>query len=61
MMIETETQITFDKATWEEMRADDYYRDLVEAIEDRETLRKAKEETEYFVDLEVYHQNRIRK
>jgi len=59
MMTATKKRIVFSRETWEEMRSDDYFREVIEVIEDREALSKAKEQTEYFVDLEDYHQNRM--
>lgn len=60
-MIATKTKVTFSRESWEELRADDFYREVIEAIEDREALLKAKKETEYFIDLDTYHTNRMKK
>jgi hypothetical protein len=58
MMVATKTKVTFSRDTWEELRSDDFYREVIEAIEDREALLKAKKETEYFIPLEEYHKKR---
>jgi hypothetical protein len=46
---------------WQELKGDLYYNELIEAIEDRESLIEAKSKTEYFVDLEEYHNNRMKR
>lgn len=46
---------------WKELKSDLYYNELIEAIEDREALLEAKEKTEYFVDLDEYHKERMKK
>lgn len=51
----------FSRDIWDELKNDIYYNEIIEAIEDREALKKAKEETEYFIDLEEYHKNRMKK
>ena len=61
MMQTTEDTITFSRNTWEELRNDSFFQELIEIIEDREHLEEAKNSTEYFVDLEDYHQQRISK
>jgi hypothetical protein len=60
MIIENENTITFSKTTWDELKAIDYFSELIEAIEDREALQNSKASTEYFVDLDDYHNNRIK-
>jgi len=54
----TKDKVTFSRKTWEELRADEYTRELIELIEDRETLLKSKKETKYFIDLDEYHKKR---
>jgi hypothetical protein len=46
---------------WNELKGDLYYNELIEAIEDREALMEAKAKTEYFVDLEEYHKERMKR
>ncbi|MDQ1265116.1 MAG: hypothetical protein QG635_266 [Bacteroidota bacterium] len=61
MIKTTKKNIIFSRETWEELKNDFYFNELIEAIEDRETLKKAKAETEYFVDLEEYHKDRMKR
>jgi hypothetical protein len=61
MMQTTKTKVIFSRETWEEMKNDLYYREVIEAIEDKEAIKKAKSETEYFIDLEEYHNARMKK
>jgi hypothetical protein len=58
MMTETKTQVTFSRETWEELRKDDYFRELIEVIKDREAFIKAKEETVEVLDFKEYDKNR---
>ncbi|MCX6153096.1 MAG: hypothetical protein NT007_02925 [Candidatus Kapabacteria bacterium] len=46
---------------WKELKGDLYFNELIEIIEDRETLFEAKAKTEYFVDLDEYHQERMKR
>jgi hypothetical protein len=48
----TKDKVTFSRKNWEELRPDDYTRELIELIEDREAFIKAKKETKYFIDYE---------
>jgi len=50
--------VTFSRKTWDELKEDNYFSELIEAIEDREELLKAIEETEYFVDFDEYDKER---
>jgi hypothetical protein len=59
-MIKTKDKVSFSRETWENLRADDFFREVIEIIEDREAIQKAKKETTYFVDLEDYHNSRIK-
>ncbi len=61
MLEVAEDKVTFSRDTWEELKSDDYFRELIDVIEDRESLLKAKKETEFFVDLDEYHRNRMKK
>lgn len=38
----TKETVTFSRDTWDELYSNDYYREVLEAIEDRESLRDAK-------------------
>ncbi len=60
-MIKTKDKITFSRDTWEELYKIDYYREVLEAIEDREALRKAKDNADGFVRFKDYHAKRKQK
>jgi predicted ribosome quality control (RQC) complex YloA/Tae2 family protein len=53
-----EETVTFSRETWEKLKADDYYKEVIQAIEDREDLLKAIEETEQILDFKEYDKNR---
>jgi hypothetical protein len=60
-MIEVlDDKVTFSRDTWEELKNDDYFRELIEVIEEREALAIAKENTNSFVDLDEYHKKRMK-
>lgn len=54
MIKTTKTQVIFSRKTWEELKSDDYYRELIEAIIDREDLAKAIDETDEVLDFKEY-------
>jgi hypothetical protein len=58
MIKTTRTNVIFSRKTWDYLKSDNYYSELIEAIEDREDLLKAIEETEYIVDFKEYDKNR---
>lgn len=58
MIQTTKTKVVFSRETWDELYKIDYYREVLEAIEDREELKKAIEETEYTIDYEEYKKQR---
>ncbi len=51
-------KVVIPREIWEELRKNNYFRELIEVIEDREALQKAIEETEYFVDYDEYKKTR---
>jgi len=57
----SEDKVIFSRETWEDLKQDNYFRELIEVIEDREELLKAIKETEYFVDYEEYRKHRLAK
>lgn len=59
MLTVSDENIIISKETWEELRQSEYYRELIEAIEDRESLRKAKKEAEEFIDFKDYDNFRM--
>jgi len=60
-MVLTENEVTFSRELWEELKNDDYFHELIDIIEDRDALREAKKETEYFMDYEEYRKSRLAK
>lgn len=60
-MIITEDEVTFTRAAWESLKSNEYFREVLEVLEDIESLETAKAETEYFVDYEEYRKTRIAK
>jgi hypothetical protein len=54
----TKEKVIFSRKTWEDLKSDDYYREVIEAIEDREDLLKAIQETEYITDFKEYDKQR---
>lgn len=58
-MIEfAEDKVIFSRQTWEDLKSDDFYREIIDAIEDREALIKAIEDTDYIVSFKEYDKNR---
>lgn len=58
MITFTEDKVIFSKDTWEELKSDSYFNEVIEAIEDREELKKSIQETEYIVDFKEYDKQR---
>lgn len=58
MIVETEERVSFSRKTWDDLRQDDYFREVIEIIEAREALEVAKQETTHFVDLDEYYQQK---
>ena len=62
IMIEiAEDKVTFSRETWENLKQDSYFRELIELIEDREAILQAQKETEYLIDYDEYRNKRIGK
>lgn len=57
-MLKTKNKISFSRATWDELYKIEYYREVLEAIEDREALRDAKEKAEDFISFREYDAKR---
>ena len=57
----TEETVTFSRDAWDELYSIDYYREVLEAIEDRESLREAKLQADEFVSFREYDRNRRQK
>lgn len=54
-------KVTFSRNTWEELKNNVFFAELIEAIEDKESLMKVMEETEYYVDYDEYKKKRLSK
>ena len=54
MIQTTKTKVIFSRKTWDYLKSDDYYREVIEAIEDREDLLKAIEENETNKEIVIY-------
>ena len=54
-------KVVFSRDTWEELIKNEQFLELVEDLEDSADLKKAIEETEYFVDWDEYSKNRLAK
>ncbi|MBX7045980.1 MAG: hypothetical protein K1X86_09095 [Ignavibacteria bacterium] len=58
-MIEiSKTKVTIPVATWNELKKDDYFKELIDVLEDSLKLEKAKKETKSFVDFRDYDKKR---
>jgi len=53
--------IIISRKSWEELRKNDYFRELIEVLEDSEELEKAKKESNSFMKLRDYIKNREKK
>lgn len=60
-MVMTQDTVTFSRETWNELYSNDYYREVLEAIEDRESLREAKLNADEFIPFREYDRNRRQK
>ncbi len=60
-MIKAKDKITFSRDIWEELYKIDYYREVLEAIEDREALRESKKKAEDFISFRDYDELRGQK
>jgi len=60
-MVMTKDKVSFSRKTWDELYKIDYFREVLEAIEDRESLRKAKEKAEGSISFREYDAKRRQK
>ena len=58
MIKTTKDRVIFSKETWDYLKSDIYYSQIIEAIEEREELIKAIKETEFIVDFKEYDRQR---
>ena len=57
-MLKTKEKVSFSRDTWDELYKIDYFREVLEIIEDRESLHKSKEKAVDFVSFKEYDSNR---
>ena len=57
----TDDTVIISRKTWDELYKSDYYRELLEALEDTETLRKAKEDASDFMSFREFDKKRSQK
>lgn len=55
----TEEEVTFSRKSWESLKSNDYFREVLEVLEDIESLENSKANTEYFVDYDEYRKTRL--
>ncbi len=53
-MVITKDKVTFSRKTWETLKKDYYYNDLIDAIEDLESLEKEKKVASGFMDFREF-------
>ena len=53
--------VIISRKKWEELKKDDYYKELIEILEDSDELEKAKRETTSFTKLKDYIKLREKK
>ncbi len=53
-MVITKDKVTFSRKTWETLKKDYYYNDLIDAIEDLESLEKEKKVATDFIDFREF-------
>ncbi len=59
MIVEKEMDITISRETWDELYAIEYFREVLETIEDIEAIKSAKDKVEYYVDYNEYRTKRL--
>lgn len=57
----TKDNVIIPRKLWDELKSDDYFRELIEIIEDGEDLKLAEEESDYFIDYDEYREERLKK
>ncbi len=58
-MIITEEEVKFSRKLWDSLKSNDYFREVLEVLEDIESLESSKVNTEYFVDYDEYRKTRL--
>jgi hypothetical protein len=58
-MIEvSKNKVMFSRNTWDTLKENDYFREIIDAIEDREELLEAEKETKTLSDFREYDKKR---
>ncbi|NLO19748.1 MAG: hypothetical protein GX121_07735 [Ignavibacteria bacterium] len=60
-MIKTKDEIIFSRSTWDELYQIDYFREVLENLEDREAIKKSKKSAEGFISFREYDKKRKQK
>ncbi|MBK8553359.1 MAG: hypothetical protein IPL53_20765 [Ignavibacteria bacterium] len=54
-------EIVIPLTTWNELKRNDYFKDIIEVLEDSVLLEKTKKESKGFIDLDEYIGYRVKK
>jgi hypothetical protein len=54
-------KVIISRKKWDELKKNDYYKEIIEVLEDSEELEKAKKETTSFIKLKDYIKTREKK
>ncbi len=54
----SKTKVVIPVSTWNELKSDEYFKELIDVLEDSLKLEKAKKETKSFVDFRTYDKMR---
>lgn len=57
-MVKTKETVVISRHTWDELYEIDYFREVLEIIEDREKIRKAREKATDYISFREYHKRR---
>ena len=60
MVLVEKNQVVISKKTWDILKKDKDYKELLEVIEETAELEKAKKESKYFIKLDDYLKQRDR-
>jgi predicted DNA-binding protein len=55
----TEDKVIISRKIWEELKTDEYFREIIEIIEDSEDLKLAEEHAVDFIDYDEYKRERV--
>ena len=54
----SKTKVVIPVSTWNELKSSDYFKELIEVLEDSIDFEKAKKDTKSFVDYRTYSKRR---